>query len=61
MKDFHPDTWKGADEGEADDHVDAEDFDQNPPNETVGEPKTGGQSEGWIDWGENDEKGDDQW
>jgi len=60
MKDFHPDTWKGQDDG-ADDQedavVDANDFGETGHNETVGEPKTGtGQNE-WVDWAENE--GDD--
>jgi len=62
MKDFHPATWQGTDDG-ADDqdegHVDTDEFDNTGTNETVGEPKTGtGQNEGWIDWAEN-EGGDD--
>lgn len=62
MREYHPDTWKGAEEGDHDEqNVEVDDFDNQGPNESVGEPKTGGQNE-WVDWRENDEgEQGDQW
>jgi len=60
MKDFHPDTWQGTDDGGDDQdegHVEADDFENTGTNEIVGEPLKG-QNDGWVDWAEN-ENGDD--
>jgi len=63
IKEYHPSTWQGTDEG-ADDNedqggVDADDFGETATNETVGEPKTGPGTNDWVDWAEdgNDDEG----